>query len=417
MTIIKNIINSKKQVIVVGSGAAGMMTALTCSKFTSVTLITDGKLGSSNSLMAQGGIQVPKDSDIDRSAMVDDMMKSARGLASREKIVNFVGNINEVMDYLLDLGVNFDSEKDGTLIRRHAGGLSTPRIISSKDRIGLVVMNALIEKVKSSKNIEILQKCRVEDIKVFKREGICLFKVSVVEMRKKESKNSINKKESLIVSTLVCATGGKTYGYAKRVGKRTTNPFNSNHKIVELLEKIGFKERNKDLYQYQPFGIVIPSKMRGKNIPETITNFSVEIVDRDGLKVCNTQQDRLEIVKSMNKAFEEGRAFELGGGEWGFKLIVPNKKREQIIDVIPKLKSLMENNFEEVYIQPVLHYYLGGFEVDENGESNIEGLFLAGEITTGLHGANRLMGTGLMESLVGGMIVGKNAAQRVNVLK
>ena len=54
--------------------------------------------------------------------------------------------------------------------------------------------------------------------------------------------------------------------------------------------------------------------------------------------------------------------------------------------------------------------------MNENGESKIEGLFLAGEITTGLHGANRLMGTGLMESLVGGMIAGKNAAQRVNLL-
>ena len=157
------------------------------------------------------------------------------------------------------------------------------------------------------------------------------FKISWRVLRKKDSKNNIHKMESMTVSTLVCATGGKTFAYAQREGKRTTNPFNTNHKIFELLEKIGFEERNKDLYQYQPFGIVIPSKMRGKNIPETITNFSVEVVDRDGLKVCNTKQDRLEMVKSMNKAFEEGRAFELGGGEWGFKLIVPNKKREQII--------------------------------------------------------------------------------------
>ena len=416
MTLYKNRFNSKNQVIVVGSGVAGMMTALTCSNYTSVALITDGKLGSSNSLMAQGGIQVPKDSDYDRSAMVDDMMKSARGLASRERIVNFVGNINEVMDYLFDLGVNFDSEKDGKLIRRHAGGLSTPRIVSSKDKIGPTVINALRKKVMSSKNIEIFQKCRVEEIKVNKKDGRNVFKISLREFKKTDSKKSINQMLSFAASTLVCATGGKTFAYAQRVGKRTTNPFNSNHKIFELLEKIGFEERNKDLYQYQPFGIVIPSKMRGKNIPETITNFSVQIVDRNGQKVCNTKQDRHEMVKSMNKAFKEGRAFELLDGEWGFKLIIPKKKKEQIISVIPKLKSLLENNFEEVYIQPVLHYYLGGFEVNESGESKIKGLFLAGEITTGLHGANRLMGTGLMESLVGGMIAGKNAAQRVNSL-
>ena len=74
------------------------------------------------------------------------------------------------------------------------------------------------------------------------------------------------------------------------------------------------------------------------------------------------------------------------------------------------MSSILANDFEGIFVQPVLHYYLGGFEVNCKGESMIEGLFLAGEITTGLHGANRLMGTGLLESLVGGMIAGKRAA-------
>ena len=156
--------------------------------------------------------------------------------------------------------------------------------------------------------------------------------------------------------------------------------------------------------------------MRGKNIPETITNFSVKILDKNRIKVCDTKTDRLEMVNSMNKAYQDGRSFDLENGEWGFKLVIPEGKKEQIISLIPKLQSLMENHFEEIYIQPVLHYYLGGFEVNNNGESMIEGLYLAGEITTGLHGANRLMGTGLMESLVGGMIAGKNAAIRATCL-
>ena len=77
---------------------------------------------------------------------------------------------------------------------------------------------------------------------------------------------------------------------------------------------------------------------------------------------------------------------------------------------MPKLRSILENDSDGIFVQPVLHYYLGGFEVNYVSESKIEGLFLAGEITTGLHGANRLMGTGLLESLVGGMIAGKRAA-------
>ena len=80
---------------------------------------------------------------------------------------------------------------------------------------------------------------------------------------------------------------------------------------------------------------------------------------------------------------------------------------------MPKLRSILANHFDGIFVQPVLHYYLGGFEVNCENESKIEGLFLAGEITTGLHGANRLMGTGLLESLVGGMIAGKRSAAHV----
>lgn len=393
------------------------MAALSCSNICSVTIITDGKLGNSNSLMAQGGIQVPNDSVEDRSVMIEDMLKSARGMASREKIVNFVNNIDEAVDILFDLGVKFDRESDGTLIRHLAGGLSSPRIISSKDKIGPVVVNALRKRIISSKNIEILQKCQVEDIQLIERGSKNSFRIKLMTLDKNElKKTNYKKNEFVTVSTIICASGGKTYDFAKRVGKRTTNPSNTNHKIYGLLEKIGFEENNKDLYQYQPFGIVMPPKMRGKNIPETITNFSVKILDKNRIKVCDTKTDRLEMVNSMNKAYQDGRSFDLENGEWGFKLVIPEGKKEQIISLIPKLQSLMENHFEEIYIQPVLHYYLGGFEVNNNGESMIEGLYLAGEITTGLHGANRLMGTGLMESLVGGMIAGKNAAIRATCL-
>jgi hypothetical protein len=107
----------------------------------------------------------------------------------------------------------------------------------------------------------------------------------------------------------------------------------------------------------------MPARGRGRNIPETITNFSVEIQDRNGMKVCDTNQDRLEMVASMNKSFEEGRAFEFEEGEWGFKLVVPKEEKELILSVLPKLRSILANDFDGIFVQPVLHYYLGGFEV------------------------------------------------------
>ena len=103
-------IDSNKHVFIVGSGAAGMMSALSCAQYVPVTILTDGKLGNSNSIMAQGGIQVPRDTVEDRSAMVKDMLKSARGLASKERIISFVNHIHDTISYLLELGVKFDDD-------------------------------------------------------------------------------------------------------------------------------------------------------------------------------------------------------------------------------------------------------------------------------------------------------------------
>ena len=151
------------------------------------------KLGSSNSLMAQGGIQIPNDSDKDRIAMIEDMWKSSRGLASREKILNFVKNIDQAMNILLDLGVKFDREKDGKLTRRLAGGLSSPRIISSTDKIGPVVINALKKRVLSTKNIKVIQKCRVEDFQVIDDGIKKYFRISLRFLEKNNSKKTSRK--------------------------------------------------------------------------------------------------------------------------------------------------------------------------------------------------------------------------------
>ena len=159
MAKLEKALDSNKHVFIVGSGAAGMMSALSCAQYVPVTILTDGKLGNSNSIMAQGGIQVPRDTVEDRSAMVKDMLKSARGLASKKRIICFVDHIHETISYLLELGVKFDHDEDGVIIRRMAGGLSGPRIISTKDKIGPSVMKALRKRVISTKNIEVRQKC------------------------------------------------------------------------------------------------------------------------------------------------------------------------------------------------------------------------------------------------------------------
>jgi succinate dehydrogenase/fumarate reductase flavoprotein subunit len=118
------------------------------------------------------------------------------------------------------------------------------------------------------------------------------------------------------------------------------------------------------------------------------------------------------MVSAMKRAHDEGRSFVLDHGEWGFKLAVPSARREAIQTAFPKIAGLLGAGEDPILVRPILHYYLGGFPVPTSHEGVVQGLFLAGEITTGLFGASRLMGTGLLDSLVGGIVAGRNAAAR-----
>lgn len=390
-------------IAIVGSGVAGLMAALAAEDAPDVVLFTDGPLGRSNSSMAQGGLQVPPPGAEALARFIDDMRRSARVPLDERRLAAFVGHVVETIDCLVDWGLELDREPGGDYARRMAGGLSEPRIVSSRDQIGPAIMKLLLARLRAGR-VHVADHARVADVRPLERG----FAVDV---------ERDGRRETWRARAVVCCTGGITWREAQRRGLPTTNPANDNHVLFDRLAAGGLRLEHADFYQYQPYGLAESGREPvGRCVPESIVNFRVRLLDRDGGEVGAIGQDRYALTQRMFAAAEEGRAVRLAGGAPGLWLTLGDVDPDVLRRHFPKLVQYLERHDslgKDVLVFPFLHYYLGGFHVGARCQSERPGLFLAGEMVGGLHGRNRLMGNGITDSLVHGRLAGRAAREMV----
>ncbi|MBI4006442.1 MAG: FAD-binding protein [Gammaproteobacteria bacterium] len=393
------------QIAVIGSGAAGLMAAITASCQSDCILITDGPVGRSNSVMAQGGLQLPFPSPESRKKFFDDIIRSARTELDQGLVLHFVNQVNATVDRLISWGLELDRDQQGEFIRRMAGGLSEARIVSVKDQIGPAIIKILRDKLQHC-DIEIQEHSRVIDLKPDNE---------FINIRINSTKDDYAEIRSRAV---ICCTGGITYYEAQRRRAPTTNPANENHIVFDILCRLGLPTVHTDYYQFQPFGIVTGNQENpGKCVPESIVNFPVRILDRHNHDLGDIRQDRLALTERMFKSKADGDAVILEDGRTGFWLTLEDIDPVQLERTYPKLYgNLKHMNLltQNVLIFPFLHYYLGGVKINARCETLIPGLFLAGEITGGMHGRNRLMGNGITDSLVHGEVAARSACEYIS---
>ena len=386
-------------VVVVGSGAAGLMAAIHASEQVPTLLVSDGALGRSNTAMAQGGLQVPFDNPESHQSLINDMVASARIPIDLDRVQRFVAEILPTVHRLEEWGLEVDRDPDGDWVRRLAGGLSEPRIVSASDQIGPAVM-AVLKRVVQAHGVEVLAHHRVVDVAPGS-EGPML----AVEDRDAQ-------RSEIEAGAVVVATGGPTFRTAERSGERSTNQPNQNHRLFDLLGEKGLELVDGEAYQYQPFGLVAVEGPFGRCVPESVVNFPVELLDRHGDSIGPIRQDRFALTRRIFEVISagDGVVTERGPGVW---LTLSAVDPDELATIFPKLRHTVERQGwvgKDVLVRPFLHYYLGGFAVGPDGETTVPGLWLAGEMVGGLHGRNRLMGNGITDSLVHGRLAGRAAA-------
>jgi succinate dehydrogenase / fumarate reductase flavoprotein subunit/L-aspartate oxidase len=382
---------------IIGSGGAGLMAALAASTQSDVTLITDRSLGKSNTAMAQGGLQFPFPTEASVRSLQDDMIRSARVPLDRALNSLFVHEVREAVLELERLGLDFDRDETGAWRRRAAGGLSEARVVGVGDRIGPALIRVLRRAV-SERSIEVVEWTTANEI----RPSGLGFDVHLVGRAPQVRR----------FDALVVCTGGRTYARAQEAGEWTTNPPNENALMYQILQRLGLAEVHEAYFQYQPLGIVAgDARGFGKAVPESILTRSIRIVDANQRPVLERGErpDRLTLCERMFACEAAGTGVPAANGHVGFWLLLDDIPPTDLERDYPATVSFLRGHGildDRVLVRPFLHYHLGGFRIDTRCQSTLPGLFLAGEVTGGIHGRNRLMGNGLTDALVHGRRAG-----------
>ncbi len=378
------------RVAVIGAGAAGSMAAVELAELGLEPLvITDRAPRASNSVMAQGGLHVPLDDEGGEQRMVADMLAAAGPGVDVDLVRRFVAEIRPTVARLEHWGLELDRDDRGRRVRRRAGGMSEPRIVSSGDRIGPVLVKLLHGRL-GALDVPVRSHAPVSDlIPVHGRVDVIL-----------------GDGERTPVDAVVVATGGSTYDRARRSGAATTNPANANATMTAILRRLGVPGSGMGVFQYQPFGLAeVAARVRRPCVPESIVGYGPRLLDRRGREVVPIDAGRRAIAEAVSAAVARGDAIEGRGGDPGVLLTLSEVPVDRLRRSHPHLVRRLESLDlvgRDVVVAPCLHYQLGGLRIRHDCSTVVPGVYLAGEIVGGIHGRDRLMGNALTDSLVHG---------------
>lgn len=397
-------------VLVVGGGGAGCAAALHAhSQGGKVILATKLRLGDSNTVMAQGGMQVAitrEDSPVQHFL---DTLKGGHMKNDHQLLKVMVEEGPSIAKWLLELGVLFDRDADGNLHVKKGGGSSKPRLLTCSDYTGLEIMRVLKDEVLNQK-IQVLEFCAAVEL-LSDDTGTCTGMIL----------QDLDNKRFIVVAAkaVILATGG--IGRLHIQGFPTSNHYGATGDGLAMAYRMGAKLLQIDTFQYHPTGAAFPEQLVGALVTEGIRSEGGHLVNAKGERFVNELDTRDVVSSSIIRECEEGRGVRTMTGRVGVWLDTPLLEAEQGPGTLEKHFPAMVRQYtrygidiarDPVLVYPTLHYQNGGVQIDVNGESGVRNLFVAGEVSGGLHGRNRLMGNSLLDLMVFGKRAGTTASLR-----
>jgi len=382
----------KKNVLVIGAGGAGLVSALSAYEAgANVTIITKEYPTRSQTCMAQGGINAVLDNKNDSvEEHIKDTLKSAHGLANEEMVKRLCKDAPDAIKWLDKIGVVFSRTEDGDVAQRKLGGASANRACYAEDYTGLKILHTLYDQVLAS-GIKILNERYL--LEILKDED-AVSGVSVLNIRSGQV-------EIYEASSIILATGG----YSKIYGKNSTNSKSSTGDGIAVAKRAGANLLGMEFIQFHPTALKKSSIL----VSESARGEGGYLLNSDGERFTDELAPRDIVARAINNELKNGKNVFIDIRHLGEKFIDENLPQEK------KLAILYENVNpvnELVPIKPVAHYSMGGIKVDGECMTNIAGLFAVGECANQrVHGANRLGGNSLLELVVFGKYAGVNATK------
>ncbi len=400
---------TETDVLVVGGGGAGCAAALTAALGGArVILATKLRLGDSNTVMAEGGIQASIEKDDSPQRHFDDTMRGGHGSSNPHLVRQLVMDGPDVIRWLIRQGMQFDVNEYGDLLTRKAGGASASRVVYCCDYTGLEMMRALRETVCNRRDIRVWENSPVVEL-LSNDQGHCAGAVTYSPDR---GTFSIIKAQAVIL-----ATGGM--GRLHLNGFPTSNHFGATADGLVLAYRMGARLMELDSFQYHPSGLAYPTHLAGYLVTEGLRSAGAYLLNGLGERFVDELKPRDYVAAAMLRECAEGRGVRVDEHTVGVWLDTPNLERKRpgfLAERFPKLlqtvrKGHVDPTREPLLIYPTLHYHNGGVEIDEHGATCVPGLFCAGENAGGIHGRNRLMGNALLDIICFGRRAGAKAAE------
>lgn len=398
-------------VLVIGGGGAGASAAIEANEAgADVMIVTKLRIGDANTMMAEGGIQAADKPNDSPAVHYLDAFGGGHFAAKPELLYRLVNEAPEAIQWLNDLGVEFDKAPDGTMITTHGGGTSRKRMHAAKDYSGAEIMRTLRDEV-LNRGIPVVDFTSAIEL-ILDENGRAAGAVLL----------NMETKDILIAraKTVIIATGGA--GRMHYQGFPTSNHYGATADGLVLGYRAGAKLLYADTLQYHPTGAAYPEQIFGALVTEKVRSLGAKLVNVDGEVFMHPLETRdvaaASIIRECN-ARGEGVETGSGLGVWLDTPMIELKNGEGTIEKrIPAMMRMfakygIDIRKEPILVYPTLHYQNGGLDITADGmTTNVENLFVAGEAVGGIHGRNRLMGNSLLDIIVFGRTAGKNAAAK-----
>lgn len=374
--------NTTYDVIIVGTGAAGLFAALKLPRDYKVLMITKDEIENSDSYLAQGGICCLLNEQ-DYDSYFEDTMKAGRYENNKESVRIMIQSSQQIAKDLIEYGVDFERDEDGNLLYTREGGHSRFRILYHQDVTGKEITSTLIRRVKERDNITIRTFTTMIDL-IVDEEGC----KGIVAADRDDNK------EWILAKQVILATGGLGGLFVHSTNFRhiTGDSF-----AIALRNHIELENLN--YIQIHPTTLYSEKDGRRFLISESVRGEGAVLLNSKKRRFVNELLPRDVVTAAIKDEMEKE------GSKYVY-LSIKHMDREEIEHRFPNIyRRCLEEGYdlakEPVPVTPAQHYLMGGIRAGVNGETSMKHLFAVGEVAcNGVHGANRLASNSLLESLV-----------------
>ncbi|WP_123962105.1 L-aspartate oxidase [Vibrio crassostreae] len=401
-------------VLVVGSGAAGLSLALRVAEHAKVIVLSKGPRSEGSTYYAQGGIAAVFDESDSIESHVEDTQIAGAGLCEEDTVQFIAENAKECVQWLIDGGVPFDKDENSTegqpkyhLTRE--GGHSHRRILHAADATGMAMQTSLQDNVNNHPNIEIFERHNALDLITEDKISGSKDKVigAYIWNRNQEHVETVRAK------FVVLATGG-----ASKVYQYTSNPDVSSGDGIAIAWRAGCRVANLEFNQFHPTCLFHP-EARNFLLTEALRGEGAYLRRPDGSRFMKDFDERGELAPRDVVA----RAIDFEMKRLGADCMyvdISHKPEEFITTHFPMIHTrLMDLGIdmtkEPIPIVPAAHYTCGGVMVNKQGQTDLTNLYAIGEVSyTGLHGANRMASNSLLECVVYAWAAAKDIVENID---